>query len=96
MIIRTNSRVSKSMFKGKYSNFRFTIPTEWRDNFEQNQIVILKFNQFSFPVNLNESFRITIPKPVVEWFEIDKSFSAILALDTNSNTLVLDYLECLE
>lgn len=89
MIEKRIVKISKSSNGGNYLNYRFYLPTSWKEHFINEDLIVLKFNQFEFPVNISDTLRITVPKALIKYYEIEDSFSATLILDKKSKVITL-------
>lgn len=89
MVEKRIVKVSKSSNGRTYENYRFYLPSSWKEHFVDKDLIILKFNQFEFPVNISNTLRITIPKALIKYYDINESFSSTLLLDTKSKVITV-------
>ena len=94
MILTKKVSIMKSSSNGtKYESFRFNIPTKWRKHFSKDDLVLCNFGITTIPTSVTNMNRITIPKHVIQMYEIEKSFYALLIYSTKYNMLTIINLE---
>ena len=93
MLTKAVIRVSKTVVKDKYENYRLKIPRRWEKHFEIDDIVLIRFNLLTMALRVTREYKVTIPVTMMEYYEINTTIWTLATLDTKSKMITLTLFE---